>query len=94
MIDGRFGGVMVSGTDANLAFDGTADYTEAFRDGGLVLDAVTANGEKNTTAISAEQLWTRVSGGRYSFGEFFTYDATNVRIREASLGYNFNVPSA
>lgn len=89
LIDGRFGGVMVSGTDANLAFDGSADYTEAFRDGGLVLDAVTTTGEPNRTEINAEQLWTRVSGGRYSFGEFFAYDATNIRVREASIGYNF-----
>jgi TonB-linked SusC/RagA family outer membrane protein len=89
LVDGRFGGVMVSGTDANLAFDGTADYTEAFREGGLTLNAVRADGTPNTVAVNAEQLWTRVSGGRYSFGEFFTYDATNVRIREMSLGYDF-----
>ena len=92
LVDGRFGGVMVSGTDANLAFDGTADYTEAFREGGLVLDAVTEGGTPNTTPIDAEAFWTRVSGGRYSFGEFFAYDATNVRLREVSLGYTFNLP--
>jgi hypothetical protein len=92
LIDGRFGGVMVSGTDANLAFDGTGAYTEAFRDGGLVLDAVTTDGSQNSTAINAEALWTRVSGGRYSFGEFFAYDATNIRLRELSLGYTFNLP--
>jgi TonB-linked SusC/RagA family outer membrane protein len=92
LIDGRFGGVMVSGTDANLAFDGTGDYTTAFREGGLVLDAVTEDGTPNTTAINAEQLWTRVSGGRYSFGEFFAYDATNVRLREVALSYTFNLP--
>ncbi|NJB84356.1 TonB-linked SusC/RagA family outer membrane protein [Lewinella marina] len=94
LIDGRFGGVMVSGTDANLAFDGTADYTTAFRDGGLVLPGVTEDGTPNNTAVSAEQFWTRVSGGRYSFGEFFTYDATNVRIREFSIGYGIPVPQS
>ncbi len=94
LVDGRFGGVMVSGTEANLAFDGTAKYTEAFRDGGLTLDAVTKDGVKNTTAVTAEQFWTRVSGGRYSFGEFFAYDATNVRLRELSLGYDIKVPAS
>jgi TonB-linked SusC/RagA family outer membrane protein len=89
LVDGRFGGVMTSGTEANGAFDGTSDYTSTFRDGGLVLDAVTASGEKNTKAINAETFWTTVSGGRYSWGEFFTYDATNVRIRELTAGYNF-----
>ncbi len=93
LLDGRFGGVMVSGTDANLAFDGTGEYTTAFREGGLVLDAVTQDdGTPNTVAIDAEALWTRVSGGRYSFGEFFAYDATNVRVREVSLAYNFTLP--
>ena len=93
LLDGRFGGVMVSGSEANFAFDGTGAYTTAFRDGGLTLDAVTATGEKNTKAINAETFWTTVSGGRYSFGEFFTYDATNVRIRELILGYNFKLNS-
>ncbi len=91
LIDGRFGGVMTSGTEANLAFDGNAAYTEAFRDGGLVLDAVTEDGSPNTVAISAEDLWSTVSTGRYSWGEFFTYDATNIRIRELSLGYTFEL---
>ncbi|MEL7163406.1 MAG: SusC/RagA family TonB-linked outer membrane protein, partial [Bacteroidota bacterium] len=57
-------------------------------------DAVTQDGTQNTTSIDAEAFWTRVSGGRYSFGEFFTYDATNVRIREFSLGYDIPVPDA
>jgi TonB-linked SusC/RagA family outer membrane protein len=93
LIDGRFGGVMTSGTEANLAFDGTAAYTTANRGGNWVLDAVTASGEKNTKAINAETFWTTVSGGRYSWGELFTYDATNVRIRELSLGYDLNIPN-
>jgi hypothetical protein len=87
LIDGRFGGVMTSGTEQNLAFDGNADYTTAGRDGKILLDAVNDKGEKNTKSISAEQLWTTVSQGRYAWGEFFTYDATNARIREMSIGY-------
>ncbi|MBC6491473.1 SusC/RagA family TonB-linked outer membrane protein [Flavihumibacter stibioxidans] len=90
LIDGRFGGVVTSGTDANFAFDGTAEYTQSYRDGNLVLDAVQADGSKNSAAINAETFWTTVSGGRYSWGEFFTYDATNVRIRELSIGYQFD----
>ena len=89
LLDGRFGGVMTSGADQNLAFDGNADYTTAGRDGSILLDAFTETGEKNTKKISAEQLWTTVSQGRYAWGEFFTYDATNVRVRELSLGYRF-----
>ena len=89
LIDGRKGGVVVSGTEANNAFYGNADYTTAYRDGGWTLDAIRQTGEANSSAINAETFWTTVSGGRYSWGEFFTYDATNFRIREVTLGYAF-----
>ena len=90
LFDGRFGGVITSGTEANLAFDGNAAYTTANREGGWILPGATITGETNTKPINAETFWTTVSGGRYSWGEFFTYDATNVRLRELTLGYNFN----
>ena len=93
LIDGKFGGVMGSATDANMAFDGTAAYTTAYREGGWVLPAVTTTGETNTKPINAETFWSTASGGRYSWGEFFTYDATNVRIRELTLGYTLNTPA-
>ncbi|QRR01788.1 SusC/RagA family TonB-linked outer membrane protein [Dyadobacter sandarakinus] len=100
LIDGRFGGVMTSGTAANLAFDGTGDFTTDHRDGGWILPGVTSSGEANTIPINAESFWTTVSGGRYSWGEFFTYSTTNVRLRELSVGYeiptgnNFFIKSA
>ncbi|GGC00236.1 SusC/RagA family TonB-linked outer membrane protein [Dyadobacter sediminis] len=87
LIDGRFGGVMTSGTQANLASDGTGDFTTEHREGGWILPGVTSTGEANNTPINAETFWTTVSGGRYSWGEFFTYSTTNVRLREISLGY-------
>lgn len=87
LVDGRVGGVVTSGTEANLAFDGNADYTEQYREGGWVLPAVKADGAANTTAINAETFWQTVSQGRYSWGEFFTYSATNFRLRELTLGY-------
>ncbi len=88
LIDGRFGGVMVSGTEGNLAFDGSGYYTTSNRDRSWVLDGVKADGSKNTTAITAEEFWTTV-GGRSVWAGVFTYDATNVRLRETILGYNF-----
>ncbi|MDJ1466630.1 SusC/RagA family TonB-linked outer membrane protein [Xanthocytophaga flava] len=95
LIDGRYGGIMVSGSDQNLAYDGNSNYTTKYREGGLVLNAVVANADgtysENTKAINAETFWTTVSNGRYAWGEFFTYDATNFRIRELALGYNFKV---
>jgi TonB-linked SusC/RagA family outer membrane protein len=93
LFTGSFGGIMVSGSEANFAFDGNAAYTLNNRDGGWILPAVTASGEKNTKAINAETFWTTVSGGRYSWGEFFAYDATNIRLRELSVGYNIKMPA-
>lgn len=92
LIYGRFGGEMTSASDAVMGFDGTPDYTNAFRDANSwVLPGVRVDNSKNTTAINAETFWTTVSGGRNAWGQAFTYDATNVRIREAILGYNFRI---
>ncbi|MBC9929068.1 SusC/RagA family TonB-linked outer membrane protein [Chitinophaga qingshengii] len=92
LIDGRVGGVLVSGTDAILAAYGVADYTTRFRDGGLVLPGILPDGSQNNVAIKAEDLWTTVSqGGRNAYGEFFTYSATNFRLRELSLAYDFKL---
>jgi TonB-linked SusC/RagA family outer membrane protein len=92
LIDGRVGGILVSGTDAFLAYYGVGDYTTKYREGGLILPGVKEDGTTNTTAITAEQLWTSVSqGGRNGYGQFFAYSATNFRLRELSLGYNFDL---
>jgi hypothetical protein len=92
LIDGKVGGVMTSGTEATMAFDGTAEYTTKYRSGGWVLPALNQTSKQvNDKAINAETFWTTVSGGRYSWGEFFTYDATNIRIRELTAGYTFKL---
>ena len=91
LIDGRVGGIVISGTDAMMAYFGIADYTTQYRDGGLVLPGLKPDGTANTTPIRAEQLWTQVSqGGRNGYGQFFAYSATNFRLRELSLGYDFD----
>jgi TonB-linked SusC/RagA family outer membrane protein len=91
LLDARIGGEIISGTDSYLASFGTGEFTEKYRNGGWVLDAVYENGAPNTTAITAEQFWTTVSQSRNAWADFFTYDATNVRIRELSLSYNFRL---
>jgi len=91
LIDGRAGGVIVSGTEMNLAFQGIPEVTDNFREGGWVLGGVDKNGAAVSTPITAQQFWQKASGGRYGVGEFFTYNATNFRIRELSIGYNIPV---
>lgn len=92
LIDGSVGGILVSGTDAMMAYYGVSEYTTKFRNGGLILQGVHDDGTPNTSSISAEQLWTNVSqGGRSGYGQFFAYHGTTFRLREFSLGYRFNV---
>jgi len=93
LLDGRVGGTVISGTDANLAFYGLGDFTLPYREGGWVLPGVYSNGRNNTTDIKAEDFWTTVSGGRYAWGQFFAYDATNFRLREVALGYEIPLHS-
>ncbi len=91
LLDGRIGGVIVSGTEMNLAFSGIPEVTAKYREGGLNLGGVTATGSPVTKTITAQDFWQIASGKRYGAGEFFTYDATNFRAREVSLGYNFPI---
>ncbi len=91
LVDGRFGGTMVSGTEMNLAFSGIPAVTEAYREGGWSLGGVDATGAAVSKAITAQDFWQIASGKRYGAGEFFAYDATNLRVRELSIGYNIPV---
>lgn len=88
-IDGRIGGEMISGTAALMADYGVAEFTEKYREGGWVLDAVDESGNVNKTAITSEAFWTAVgAGGIYPYGQFFTFDMTNFRVRNVGLSYS------
>lgn len=95
LIDGKVGGVIASGTASQLAYSGAAEATLAHRGTDTwTLPAVLADKSANSVAINAEKFWQTVAQGDYGWGEFFTYDATNVRLRELSLGYEFTkIPS-
>jgi len=92
LTDGRIGGVIVSGTEMNLAFSGITEETAKFREGGLNLHGVNAEGVAVNKDITAQQFWTSASGQRYGIAEFFAYNATNFRVRELSLGYSIPLP--
>jgi TonB-linked SusC/RagA family outer membrane protein len=92
LIDGRVGGVAISGTEGNLSHSGITESTLPYREGGWNLGGVNIEGEAVDAEITAQQFWQTVSGKRSATGEFYTYDATNFRIREVSLGYEIPVP--
>lgn len=87
LISARMGGSITSFTDANLEGDGLSARTLPGRDG-FVIDGVKADGSKNTTPTTAEQYWNLVGGRNTPAGELFTYDASNIRLRELVLTYN------
>jgi hypothetical protein len=93
LMDGRIGGIIVSGTEMNLAFSGITKATEQYREGGLNLGGVLADGTPSSKTINAQTFWTTASGQRYGVAEFFTYSATNFRVRELSIGYDIPVRS-
>ena len=71
-----------------MASAGTSAVTEANRETGFVIpNSVTADGGKNTQAITAQDYWMQVASN--NIGELFAYSATNIRLREASITYAF-----
>jgi hypothetical protein len=86
LIDIRHGGQFYSQTLAYMYANGNAKGTLPYREGGLVVNGVHADGTENTTTINAETYWGKVAGAQ-PVGSLFTYDASNVRLREATLGY-------
>ncbi len=97
LIDIRQGGETVSFTNAILSSDGALTSTLTGRDGSLVfgtnvfpeLNVVTAGGGANTTQVNSEQFWAKIGGRNSPVGEAFVEDASNIRMREITLGYSF-----
>lgn len=87
VINGRMGGVVSSFTNANIYGDGVAAQTAEKRVG-FVFNGVKADGSENKTSITAEQFWRKVGGRNTPAGEVFTYDASNIRLRELVIGYS------
>uniref|UniRef100_UPI003216D1CC SusC/RagA family TonB-linked outer membrane protein n=1 Tax=uncultured Draconibacterium sp. TaxID=1573823 RepID=UPI003216D1CC len=92
LIDLNYGGVRQSATEAMMLSTGTSKASLVGREEGIVVDGVKEDGSVNDINISAEDYYLSV-GGRISSGtgELFSHDATNSRLREFSLGYNFPI---
>lgn len=85
MIDMRYGGKVFMGSIRSGATSGTLDMTLDGRDGFVVPNSVVAStGNANTIKVSAQNYWSGIS----PITEAWIYDATNVRLRELSLGYS------
>ncbi|MBJ7879799.1 SusC/RagA family TonB-linked outer membrane protein [Gelidibacter salicanalis] len=96
LIDARIGGEIFSGTNLVLQESGNAAVTviNGQRED-IVVDGVVSDGNggftPNTVAVSPQQYWEAITGrtGNLGINEANIYDATNVRLRNVSLNYNF-----
>ena len=84
LIDGKFGGKVLSGTEAALDGWGVSERSgEARNAGKVVVDGVEFEPEAWYTTIGASNF-----NSPYAT-EFYVYKGTNIRMREMSLGYTF-----
>ena len=95
LIDARIGGNIYSATTANLYKAGNAAGTviNGTRGEFVVPNSVTSDGNggytANSNAVTPELYWGRAAGGNIGVGEAFLYDATNIRLRNITVGYDF-----
>jgi len=98
LIDGRFGGKIFSATLAQMQLNGTSDRTvvngqrENMVVPGVILNTATNTYEQNTKSVTPQQYWESVAGAGRNLGitEANLYDASNIRIRNINLAYNFS----
>lgn len=84
LIDGKFGGRVLSATEATLDGWGVSERTGNARNAGkVVVDGVEFEPEAWYTTVGASNF-----NSPYA-NEFYVYKGTNVRMRELSLGYTF-----
>lgn len=91
LVDGKFGGQVLSLTQAYLDQYGVSKESgDARNNGGVKVNGVNANTGAAVSTVDAKTWYTSV-GGRQGVSEMYMYSATVVRLREASLGYTFPI---
>lgn len=92
LIDAKFGGDVVSVTEAINDFYGVSQATsDARNNNGGMIDVVDTNGTPQQ--MTAQDYYLKTGGRAGLLGEY-VYDATNVSLREFSVGYNFIFPDS
>lgn len=95
LIDGRFGGKVMSVTQAILDVYGDSKASaDARNNNGVNMDATisggTHAGQKWSGPLPA-QIFYKAVGGRNGTAEYYMYSATAVRLRELAIGYKLPV---
>lgn len=90
-IDGRFGGNVMSLTEATNDEFGVSKATgDARNAGGVVINAIYPDGTPYLGKYPAASYYSQVGGRAGATGEY-VYDATNISFRELALGYTFKL---
>ena len=82
LLDWRYGGKILSQTQAEMDLYGVSQVTALARDRGYV----TLEGQQ---IDNVNGFYKNIVGGRAGVTEYYMYDATNLRLREVSLNYTF-----
>ena len=82
LLDWRYGGKILSQTQAEMDLYGVSQVTALVRDRGYV----TLEGQQ---IDNVKGFYKNIVGGRAGVTEYYMYDATNLRLREVSLNYTF-----
>jgi len=91
LVDGKFGGHVLSLTQAILDQYGVSKETgDARNAGGVKVNGVDGTGKLVSTVDP--KSWYEAIGGRNGISGEYIYSATVVRLREASIGYTLPIP--
>ncbi len=92
-INSKFGGKVISQTEAMLDGYGVSQRTADARDaGGVNINAVMPDGTA-VTKMDAETYY-MVTGMRNGIKEPYTYDRTNIRLAQVYVAYNLNLQNS
>lgn len=92
LVDGKFGGKVMSITQAYMDLLGVSEESGIARDnGGVAINGVNAAGEA-VSKLDPRTYYATI-GSRGSMAGAYMYSATVVRLREAAFGYNLPIKS-
>ncbi|WP_073405561.1 SusC/RagA family TonB-linked outer membrane protein [Mucilaginibacter sp. OK098] len=93
LIDGKFGGQVLSMTQAILDQNGVSKVTgDARNAGGVKVNGVDKSG--NVVSTVNAQAWYQTIGGRDGITDQYIYSATVIRLREAAIGYTMPISNS
>ena len=87
LLDFKFGAKLFSGTNYSLYSTGLHKSTLEGREDGVIGKGITEDGAVNTKSVDAQTYWQWIAN--QSITEEFVYNASFIKLRELSVGYQF-----